>query len=74
MSTLDLTKKKYLSLDKLNIGSIMDFFFKKTQPIFTLYIYKVNKNIYKNTRGKSGKFTFIWKYVPLYKRLFIISF
>ena len=42
--------------------------FRKLLPIFSLYIYKVDKNIYKNTRGKSGKFTFLWKYVARYKR------
>lgn len=28
-------------------------------PMFSFYIYKVDKKIFKNTRGKSGKFTFI---------------
>ena len=37
-------------------------------PIFMLYIYKVDKAIYKNSRGKSGKFTFIWKYVAPFRR------
>jgi hypothetical protein len=37
-------------------------------PIFSFYIYKVDKAIYKNSRGKSGKYTFIWKYLPPYKR------
>ncbi len=41
-------------------------------PIFSFYIYKVDKKIFKNTRGKSGKFTFIWKYVTPYKRLFLV--
>jgi hypothetical protein len=41
-------------------------------PIFSFYIYKVDKKIFKNTRGKSGKFTFIWKYVTSYKRLFLV--
>jgi hypothetical protein len=31
----------------------------KTKPVFSFYIYKVNKNIYKNTRGRLGKYTFI---------------
>jgi len=44
-------------------------FFRKTQSIFFLYIYKVSKGIHKNTRGKSGKYMFLWKYVPTYKRL-----
>jgi len=28
-------------------------------PIFSFYIYKVDKQIFKNTRGRSGKYTFI---------------
>ena len=38
------------------------------KPIFLFYIYKVDKNIYKNSRGKSGKFTFLWKYISPFKR------
>lgn len=45
---------------------------KKMLPIFSFYIYRVDKKIFKNTRGKSGKFTFIWKYVASYKRLFLV--
>ena len=29
------------------------------KPLFHFYIYRVNKKIYKNSRGKSGKYTFI---------------
>lgn len=51
------------------------FFFKKLkqlEPIFLFYIYKVDKSIFKNSRGRSGKFTFIWKYITPYKRSLII--
>ena len=48
-------------------------FIRNSYSIFTFYIYKINKNIYKNTRGKSGKFMFVWKYVPIYKRSSIIT-
>jgi len=41
-------------------------------PLFSFYVYKVDKKIYKNTRGKSGKYTFIWKYVASYKRIFLV--
>lgn len=41
-------------------------------PLFSFYIYKVDKKVFKNTRGKSGKFTFIWKYITPYKRLFLV--
>jgi len=42
--------------------------------IFSFYIYKVDKKIFKNTRGKSGKYTFIWKYVSTYKRPSLVMF
>ena len=29
------------------------------KPLFYFYIYKVDKQIYKNSRGKSGKYTFL---------------
>ena len=44
------------------------------ESIFSFYIYKVKKKIYKNTRGKSGKNTFIWKYVPSFKRLKLVMY
>lgn len=44
----------------------------KVLPIFTFYIYNVDKNVRKFSRGKSGKYIFIWKYVPFYKRLKVI--
>jgi len=40
----------------------------KVSPIFSYFIYSVDKNIRKYSRGKSGKYTFIWKYVAPYKR------
>ena len=43
----------------------------KNAPIFSFYIRKVDKSIRKNSRGKSGKYTIIWKYVPVYKRLYV---
>lgn len=43
-------------------------------PMFSFYIYKVDKKIFKNTRGKSGKYTFIWKYVTPYKRFMLVMF
>lgn len=40
-------------------------------PLFSFYIRKVDKSIRKHSRGKSGKYTIIWKYIPTYKRLFV---
>ena len=40
------------------------------EPMYNFYVYRVAKKIYKNTRGKSGRYTFIWKYVSPYKRVY----
>lgn len=56
-----------------SIKSLISRFYKNHQPIFNLYIYKISKNIYKNTRGKSGKFIFSLKYVPVYKRFSVVT-
>jgi len=58
--------------DEWNLDTL---FFKNAYrmlPMFSFYIYKVDKKIYKNTRGKSGKFTFLWKYVAPYKRIMLV--
>jgi len=55
------------SLDSLVLSNIH-----KMLPMFSFYIYRVDKKIFKNTRGKSGKFTFIWKYVAPYKRNYLV--
>jgi len=39
--------------------------------IFLIYTYRVSKNIYKNTRGKAGKYMFLCKFVPVYKRAMV---
>lgn len=43
----------------------------KIFPIFSYFIYSVDKNIRKYSRGKSGKYVFVWKYVAYYKRIYI---
>lgn len=38
-------------------------------PIFTFYVKKVDKLKRRHSRGKSGKYSIAWKYVPKYRRL-----
>ena len=57
--------------DEWNLNTLIFKNMYQMLPLFSFYIYKVDKKIFKNTRGKSGKFTFIWKYVTPYKRLFL---
>lgn len=45
------------------------FLLSRVSPIFSYFIYSVDKNIRKYSRGKSGKYTFIWKFVAPYKRI-----
>lgn len=40
-------------------------------PVFSYFIYNVDKNVRKFSRGKSGKYLFIWKYIAPYKRLYV---
>jgi len=42
------------------------------EPIFAYKIQRVAKSTRKNSRGKSGKYLILWKYVPTYKRLQIV--
>lgn len=67
-----IKNSQILKSNLINIDSMLKDRLKKTNLIFSLYIYKVDKQIYKNSRGKSGKYTFIWKYVAPYKRHFLI--
>lgn len=45
--------------------------FLDANPVFAYFIYSVDKNIKKYSRGKSGKYAFVWKYIAPYKRLFL---
>ena len=63
LSRDEISKLEYLTTNELIFQT-----FKKFNFLFSFYIYKVDKQIYKNSRGKSGKYTFVWKYVAPYKR------
>lgn len=41
-------------------------------PLFSFYVRKVDKLQRKHSRGKSGKYTILWKYVPKYKRFITV--
>lgn len=71
-------KQKYINYKTSNFfRHPLDVFLnslKKFFPIFCFYLFKVRKKIYKNTRGKSGKYTFLWKYIPVYKRIKLVMY
>ena len=46
--------------------------FEKFIPLFSFFLTKVDKQKRKHSRGKSGKYQVIWKYVPRYKRLLTV--
>lgn len=41
-------------------------------PVFSFYIKKVDKLKRRHSRGKSGKYSISWKYVPQYRRLLVV--
>lgn len=41
-------------------------------PLFSYFIFNVDKNVRKFTRGKSGKYIFVWKYIAPYKRDYLM--
>lgn len=41
-------------------------------PLFSFYVRKVDKLKRKHSRGKTGKYTILWKYVPKYKRFITV--
>ena len=67
-----IKRSSLLKANDITISNILMENFKKFNYLFSFYIYKVDKQIYKNSRGKSGKYTFVWKYVAPYKRNFLI--
>lgn len=69
---IELVSGDVTKLGNININLLFKEIFKKFNFLFSFYIYKVDKQIYKNSRGRSGKYTFVWKYVAPYKRAFII--
>jgi len=44
----------------------------KYSPLFSFYVKKVDKSKRKHSRGKSGKYSISWKYVPQYRRMFTV--
>jgi len=50
----------------------LNVFTKKGLPIFTFDVQKTDKNLVKYSRGKSGRYSLVWRYVPSYKRLGIV--
>ena len=44
----------------------------KYKPLFMFQIRKVDKSTRKHSRGKSGKYVILWKYVPIYRRLYAV--
>jgi len=41
-------------------------------PVFSFYVTKVDKMKRKHSRGKTGKYSIGWKFIPKYKRLLIV--
>ena len=67
-----LIRNEIVKQENITFNQLLMTTFKKFNFLFSFYIYKVDKQIYKNSRGKSGKYTFVWKYLAPYKRNLLI--
>ena len=67
----ELNHNKYLITPQVTTFNKFLLLLEKYFPIFSFSIKRVNKGLRKNSRGKSGKYTVMWKYVPVYKRMYI---
>jgi len=45
---------------------------RSSTPSFSFFVNSVNKLKRRHSRGKSGKYEIIWKYVPQYKRILVV--
>lgn len=61
--------KLFYNFQRINFFKYIFYnFIKKNIPIFSFYVQRVDKNIQKYSRGRSGKYYLMWKYLPMYKR------
>lgn len=65
-SQLRLTSD-YFWFNELLVHEILSY-----SPTFSFFVNSVNKLKRRHSRGKSGKYEIIWKYVPRYKRLLVV--
>ena len=57
----------YLWFNELLVHELFSY-----SPVFSFFVNSVNKLKRRHSRGKSGKYEIIWKYVPRYKRLLVV--
>lgn len=52
----------------IRLGTI----FQQINPVFNFFSYKTSKTIWKFSRGKAGRYFFMWKFIPPHKRELLI--
>lgn len=58
--------------EPLNMLTVLVTELKQYEPIFAFKTQKVDKMTRKHSRGKSGKYVILWKYVPVYRRIYSV--
>jgi len=56
----------------LQLSTFLNTNLEKYKPVFMFKVQKVDKKTRKNSRGKSGKYLILWKYVPTYRRIYAV--
>jgi len=62
-----ITTRQPLTMSNFLTSKLGDY-----KPTFMFKVQKVDKSTRKHSRGKSGKYVILWKYVPVYKRLYTV--
>lgn len=75
VSTLDILNRWgniYNASDEFNYVTSWESLTRAVNPIFSYFIYKTSKTVWKFSRRKADRFFLMWKYVPPHKRGFLI--
>ena len=57
---------------ELTMSQFLSNSLERYKPTFIFKVQKIDKSTRKHSRGKSGKYVILWKYVPVYKRLYTV--
>lgn len=68
----EFTKDGFLARDDSWFQELLFLELIQYTPVFTFFISKVDKLKRKHSRGKTGRYSIGWKFIPKYKRLLIV--
>ena len=68
----NINKDYLIHNEPLTMLTVLTNELNKYKPIFAFKTQKVDKLTRKHSRGKSGKYVILWKYIPVYRRIYTV--